>query len=211
VMGPTGTGKSTFINLASGSTQETNTGLRSCTTKVEATKPFLVNGRQVVLLDTPGFNDTSKGDIDILEEIADYMVKNYKNQRLLNGILYFHSITDRKMGGIATRNLRLFRGLCGDDPLKSVVVVTNMWSLVDPDLGARRETELMTEDAFFKPALNHGSRFARHSDTIESAHKIIHSLFDERLVREKLAIQIEMVDDRLRLVQTTAAAELTRD
>ncbi|PVF99683.1 hypothetical protein CPB86DRAFT_283735 [Serendipita vermifera] len=210
-MGPTGTGKSTFINLASGSIQETSNGLRSCTTKVASTKPFLVNGRQVVLLDTPGFDDTSKGDIDILEEIADYMAKTYRNQQLLNGILYFHSIADRRIGGIAVRNMRLFRGLCGDDPLKSVVIVTNMWGLVNPDLGANREVELMTEDAFFKPALKHGTRFVRHLGTRESTHKIIRSLIDEKPVREKLAIQIEMVDDRLRLAQTSAAAELTRD
>ncbi|PVF99582.1 hypothetical protein CPB86DRAFT_847032 [Serendipita vermifera] len=210
-MGPTGTGRSTFINLASGSSLETKVGLRSCTSKVESTRPFLVNGRQVVLLDTPGFDGTSKGDLDILEEIAEYMAKAYKNKQLLNGILYFHSIADRKIGGIATRNMRLFCDLCGDHSLKSVVIVTNMWSLVDLDVGASRETELKTEDAFFKPALDHGARFARHSDTKESAHEIIHSLIDGRPVKVKLAIQVEMVDDRLRFAQTSVAAELIRD
>jgi predicted GTPase len=49
--------------------------LRSCTTKVEQTEPFLVSGREVVLLDTPGFDDTSKDDGEILEEIAEYLKK----------------------------------------------------------------------------------------------------------------------------------------
>jgi hypothetical protein len=136
---------------------------------------------------------------------------SYKSKRLLNGVLYFHSIADRKVGGIAVRNLRLFQTLCGEDPLKSVVIVTNMWNLVELDMGASRETELMTDDTFFKPVIDQGARFRRHKDTKESAHEIIASLTVGQPAREKLAIQIEMVDERLRLAETSAAVELTRD
>jgi hypothetical protein len=49
--------------------------LRSCTATVEQTEPFLLDGQRVALLDTPGFDDTSKEDGDILEEIAEYLKK----------------------------------------------------------------------------------------------------------------------------------------
>lgn len=211
VMGPTGAGKSTFINVASGSNQKVGMSLKSCTTEVTPTEPFLVSGKSVILLDTPGFDDTNVSDFDILEEIAQYMTKTYKEQRLLDGILYFHSIADRRMGGIAVRNLKLFQSLCGDDPLKSVVVVTNMWGLLpSPELGESRERELATDPDFFYPVIRQGAKIMRHTDSKESSHRILSALLAKHGA-EVLAIQTEMVDDNLRLDETTAAAVLTRD
>ncbi|CAG8735306.1 12967_t:CDS:2, partial [Acaulospora colombiana] len=60
-----------------GSSLKVGTGLRSCTAPVTPTAPFFIGGRQVVLLDTPGFDDTNKSDIDVLEEIAGYMSQTY--------------------------------------------------------------------------------------------------------------------------------------
>jgi hypothetical protein len=42
-----------------------------------ATKPFLVNGHPVILLDTPGFDDTNERDTDILAEIATTLAATY--------------------------------------------------------------------------------------------------------------------------------------
>jgi hypothetical protein len=125
--------------------------------------------------------------------------------------LYFQSIADRRFGGIAKRNLKLFQSLCGDDPLKSVIVVTTMWDLLppdDPNLGPDREQEMKT--IFFAPIIEQGGRLVRHQDNTDSAQQIVSLLFDKQS-REALAIQSEMVDHGRRLDQTTAAAELTRD
>lgn len=49
-------------------------GLKSFTTKVT---PFRFwdeeNGRFIVLVDTPGFDDTSKFDLDVLNLISDWL------------------------------------------------------------------------------------------------------------------------------------------
>jgi hypothetical protein len=93
-MGPTGVGKSTvgitlrrdifstaqamelqFINTVCGTTAtKVNHGLDSCTTLL---KPVVVNipkgpfrGRRLVLVDTPGFDDTLRDDSEILHRIA---------------------------------------------------------------------------------------------------------------------------------------------
>jgi hypothetical protein len=42
----------------------------------------------------------------------------------LSGLIYVHRISDVLMGGISSRNFRMFRKLCGDDTLKNVVIVT---------------------------------------------------------------------------------------
>lgn len=61
------------INEASGSDFAIGRGLESCTSEVQATKPFKLNGREVTLIDTPGFDDTSRSDTDILAMIGAYL------------------------------------------------------------------------------------------------------------------------------------------
>lgn len=62
-----------FINMASGSSLRVGDGLRSCTVGVEVSPVFELYGRRVVLIDTPGFDDTTRSDTDILKLIAIYM------------------------------------------------------------------------------------------------------------------------------------------
>ena len=49
--------------------------MESCTSDVEVAKEFSLDGRQVVLIDTPGFNDTNKSDTEILGLIAAFLEK----------------------------------------------------------------------------------------------------------------------------------------
>jgi len=44
--------------------------LISCTSSVDVADPFEFEDREVVLYDTPGFNDTTKSERDILTTIA---------------------------------------------------------------------------------------------------------------------------------------------
>jgi len=44
---------------------------------VGASNPFEVKGRQVILLDTPGFDDTNRPDVEILTEISLFLAGLY--------------------------------------------------------------------------------------------------------------------------------------
>jgi hypothetical protein len=59
-----------FINLISKSNLDIGSGLASCTSVVKPGDPFILDGRRVVLVDTPGFDDTTRSDIDVLNTIA---------------------------------------------------------------------------------------------------------------------------------------------
>ncbi|KAG1750748.1 P-loop containing nucleoside triphosphate hydrolase protein [Suillus lakei] len=200
IMGPSGSGKTTFINEASGSDFAIGKGLESCTSEVQATKPFKLNGREVTLIDTPGFDDTSRSDTDILAMIGAYLSQTYEYGAKLAGIVYMHRISDFRMGGTNKRNFKMFRELCGESTLRNVLIVTNMWSEVASDLGEMREKEL--ENTFFK------ARMLRHEGTRESTHRILRYLIHNQPAT--LLIQKELVKEHKNIVQTSAGSELTR-
>ncbi|GJE95427.1 Ras-like GTPase domain-containing protein [Phanerochaete sordida] len=206
VMGATGTGKSTFVNLISGSQLPVGEGLRSCTTEVRTSQPFELLGRRVTLIDTPGFDDTLKTDTEILKLIASYLANQYRENKKLSGVIYMHRISDFRVGGISRRNFGMFRSLCGDSTLANVVVVTNMWSEVSAEKGAAREHELATDGALFKPVLDKGAAMARHANTLASAQAILGRLVAN--VPLPLQIQRELVEEHKALEQTAASEEL---
>lgn len=199
-------------------------GLESCTSEVHVSEPFALDGRIVTLIDTPGFDDTVKTEAEILRLIADFLsatyvpffyprrpladsnMCRYESGRKLNGVIFLHRISDYRMGGIARKNFRLFKKLCGDDALKSVVIATNMWGDVTPEVGEKRENELSTNDLFFKPALEKGAKVVRHDNTLESAYKIIREIMG--FPPAALSIQKELVDEHKTIEQTAAGQDL---
>jgi len=62
-----------FINLASRSHLRVGANLESCTDEVQLADEFTLDERRVVLIDTPGFDDTTKSDTDVLKMIADFL------------------------------------------------------------------------------------------------------------------------------------------
>lgn len=59
--------------MASGSNLLVGEDLGSCTASVQVTNEFTLDRQQVVLIDTPGFDDTTKSDTDILKLIAAFL------------------------------------------------------------------------------------------------------------------------------------------
>ena len=200
-------------------------GLFSCTSEPQPSKPFTVDGRKVVLFDTPGFNDANMSDTEVLRKIAAILERKcalyllfftfrgfpiyftrYQNGARLTGIIYFHRISDERFTGIDVRNFGVFRKLCGDDTLKNVVIATNMWGKVNLEVGKLRERQLSA--VFFKPAIDKGARLLRHVGDIESAHSIIRAILDNHPLT--LQIQEELVDKQMEFPLTAAGEEIRR-
>ena len=243
-MGATGSGKSTvsrvclvvmtrispgclqFINLASGSNLRVGKALKSCTDEVTSADEFTLDGKRVILIDTPGFDDTSKSDADVLKMIAAFLAatsvhtglrrfsisrtelfNRYEKGFKLSGVIYIHRISDKRFTGIAGRNFNMFRELCGDEALKNVVLVTNMWGEVSPEDGQDRENELSSD--FFKPVLDKGARMTRHHNTTESAHGVVRGFIENDPVA--LQIQRELVDEHKDIIDTAAGEVVNRE
>ncbi|OCH89851.1 hypothetical protein OBBRIDRAFT_756015 [Obba rivulosa] len=208
-MGASGTGKSTFINLVSNSSLAVGTTLDSCTAEVQASQTFELDGRRVKLVDTPGFDDSEKSDVEIFNQIAEFLSSTYKDGRKLHGVLYLHRISDVRVGGVARRNFTMFYKLCGIDAMPNVIIATTRWNEVDAFTGLRREVELRTKDIFFKPAIDGGAKLLRHDSDLASAQDIVRQLLKN--TPKPLLVQVEIVDNNKAPSDTAAGMELQRD
>ena len=138
------------------------------------------------------------------------MIENlarYKHGSTLSGVIYIHRISDKRFTGIAGRNFKMFRELCGDSTLRNVVLVTNMWGEVSQEDGEEREEELITN--FFKPVLDKRAQIARHHNTVESAHDIIRHIIRNRPAA--LQIQRELVDEGKDIGDTAAGEAVNKE
>ncbi|KAF8232380.1 hypothetical protein L208DRAFT_1397596 [Tricholoma matsutake] len=209
LMGPTGTGKSTFIDIAT-CQQNKNVGhrLESYTSEVRAVRyPHPTTLIPYVLVDTPGFNDTNKTDAEVLTMIADWLKKTYKSNVKIAGIIYLHRISDNRMSGSPLKNLQMFGKLCGDGAIKKVVLATTMWTKVKRDVGERRENEL--KEKYWAGMLELGSQMMRFGDSFQAAWKVIDQIVVTEADKDNpLLLQEELVDLNRRLSETEAGKTL---
>ena len=172
-----------------------------------------LGGRHILLIDTPGFDDSRLSDTAVLKEIASWLAMTYADRIKLHGIVYLHNITNPRMQGSALRNLNMFQKLCGDDALKRVILATTWWEQIDKDLGSRREQQLATKPDYWGLMVQRGSRMTRHENNRESGARILNMLLPHNghATGVVLAVQTELVDQRKDLSETAAGLEVEKE
>lgn len=130
---------------------------------------------QTFLIDTPGFDDTSRSDTETLQSIASCLADLhqgllFQGQRVdLSGIVYVHAINDVRMTGSMMKNLKMFRLLVGKEHLKHCTMVTSKWGLEDAATAENREQELMKNPDYWSQDLAAGAIMSRFVGTPRSA------------------------------------------
>lgn len=207
VMGVTGSGKSFFINkLADGNVVKTGDDLHSCTANCEAV-PVNIGRSKVLLIDTPGFDDSMKTDSEILTEISRLLAAQYEAGVSLKGVIYLHRIIDVRYSGASVKTLEIFKKICGNLALKNVVLVSTRWNEVGETVGARREQQL--RDDFWAYMLGQGSTMARFYGNRDSAIGIASQLVSRQGI--VLELQRELVEQGKPLKETVAGAFVNDD
>ncbi|KAF9449504.1 hypothetical protein P691DRAFT_614340, partial [Macrolepiota fuliginosa MF-IS2] len=209
-IGPTGAGKSSFISTTVDQDKGIGHSLESCTSEISAIR-VQVPGEDfgLVLVDTPGFDDTYKSDLQILELISDWLERAGRKRILLSGILYFHRISDNRMARTPLKCLEMFEKLCGHNASSHIVMVTTMWDkLGEDEIGERREDEL--KSTFWAPMLKRGSTIERYKNTKESAWNILEHFLGAPRERQELRLQRELIDMERTLPSTAAGKELSK-
>ena len=162
-----------------------------------------INGRKVWLIDTPGFDDTNRSDVDTLATIANWAHQANHECKNLSGIIYFHRITDARMEGSSMKDLRMFQELCGEKNFSNVILCTTMWEKVEEEEGRRREQELINKENFWGSLVSRGAQVMQHRgpDLAASARKIAESLIQ----KDTIVLQLQEELDRNVSLSDTAA------
>ncbi|KAM0562956.1 hypothetical protein ACHAPJ_001799 [Fusarium lateritium] len=216
VMGVTGAGKSTFINQVTGQEVGIGHGLVSHTAAVSIYAHRISSDQCAYLVDTPGFDDTSRNDTEVLKEVAFFFSQIYKNNVHLAGIVYLHRITDNRVSGTALKNLGMFKQLCGENAFGHVVLCTSMWGNLEAgsqDIGDKREKELVTTSEFWGTMHKGGSQVVRWLGTKDSAQVVVDKIVEihKGIGKVMLRIQEELVDENMSLDETGAGREVQRE
>ncbi|KAH6880836.1 P-loop containing nucleoside triphosphate hydrolase protein [Coprinopsis sp. MPI-PUGE-AT-0042] len=225
VMGPTGVGKSTFIKKYTGNGDIAVSGkLDSCTNAVTAyvarTPDFCkarLDGRRLILVDTPGFDDTGVPDSEILSRVATWL-SSYEKGMSVGGLIYLHSILDIRMRGSLLMNFKIFTKVCGEDAFGKVVLATVHWQKCDKGEGESREKEL--SERYWADLLQRGATVMQIVDheseegdlcIINIMEATVQRFLDYDTRRQRgstLQIQKELVDYQKSLRTTEAGKEL---
>ncbi|KAF2833840.1 hypothetical protein CC86DRAFT_277603, partial [Ophiobolus disseminans] len=208
VVGATGAGKSSFIEMlggrdASGNKPGVGHNLESCTRNVTWYHAS-VDAQSVQLLDTPGFDDTTLSDSEVLEAISLELARIYKGSRSLNGLIYLYDVSRPRFGGQSSKNLMLFQQLVGDESLKNVVLVTTHWKQSDAQQ-LERQDELKTK--YWKRMTLYGARIEKHDGSKKSAVRIIQPLIS--MSPTVVKIVDELVDQGLQWEDTAVGRSMS--
>ena len=162
--------------------------------------PVDIGRSKVLLIDTPGFDDSERTDSAILTEISRLLSAQYEAGVSLKGVIYLHRITDIRYAGSSVKTLEIFKKICGKVALKNVLLVSTRWNEVDEALGASREQQL--RDKFWAYMLGNGSTMTRFYGNRESAMGIASQLMSRQNI--VLELQRELIEERKTLNQTSA-------
>jgi hypothetical protein len=157
----------------------------------------------IAIVDTPGFDDSHRGDDEILEEIAKYLTVQYQLGLRLKGIVYLHPITQTRMTGHDRQYLELFKRLCGEHAYQNIKLVTTMWDRIIPkEEGIAYSRDRDIRETCWNMMEERGSEILSFDGSSEMAQTIIYSLASQETV--VLQIQSEMCQRGMNLEHTHA-------
>ena len=163
------------------------------------------------MIETPGFDDTSRSDPEILIEVAFYLATTYEHHMRIDGLIYVTHITDTRMTGTDRKNLIMHSKLVGEEAFSKVALATRMWDKEQTLQEAEaREEELIR--TFGKPFIDKDSIVYRLYPDRDAALRVVDALLPSQgSDGEVLSIQRELVDQSRPLNDTEAGQELAQE
>ncbi|KAL4259613.1 P-loop containing nucleoside triphosphate hydrolase [Pleurotus pulmonarius] len=165
LLGPAGSGRSSFINAAIGEAKlrcgpMPDNSLAPVTTDVESVH-FTRNQKEYVFIDTPGLD---------LEETATELIDKASSKQA-GVLIYLHRLSDPRVTIHPEEYDRIFKVLGGSGWQAKTVVATTMLVMVDGKTAAERGAQL--RDNLLSNMIAGGTRLDSFSGTKEDAWRIV--------------------------------------
>jgi len=237
LLGVTGAGKTTFASRVSGDTNlQIGHGIHSCKrihcqypwtlpsaagfkllsnectgTQEPQVVSFSFEGHPIVLIDTPGFDDDSRSDVEILEELAAWMAKDgHLEHKQLDGLILLHPITVLRAGGAERKRTRLLKNILGPQAYKHIVIATTMHEHLSSEADIAERVDGRRQE-LWGDMEGKGTKLVKHSNTKESADRIIRMVIENSGKAGKLRslLQEELAKDP-RVIRTTAGKDVKK-
>ncbi|KAF9034794.1 hypothetical protein BJ165DRAFT_1511648 [Panaeolus papilionaceus] len=200
ILGPTGAGKSTFIEVLApnGPLQISSNQLDGFTQSISTYRIVNVERQSepVYLVDLPGFADTKISVMSIVSMLKEWL----KVTRLSNfcRVLYFTPINNPRLPGSHRQVLRTFDALTGVAAGQSITLITTMWNTIWGDNATNRAERNFEQlrDGVWKEFVTNRSWIGKFYNTQESTLSILDSAFDNGIALPKY--HFEQVTDTLR-------------
>lgn len=154
----------------------------------------MLDGHKIVLVDTPGFDDDSRSDVQILHTIVAWLSERSERQeKQLDGLILLQPVTANRIGGTERRRTKLLQDILGKDAYKRVIIATTMWDDLrneDNKFDYRINGRMEKGEVWYDMCSN-GAVVVRHTNTKGSAHNIIRTIITKSM-KEKGGIQLQL-------------------
>lgn len=175
VLGETGAGKSFFVKkLTSNAEVRVGHYLESCTTVSEAFETA-IGGTKLLVIDTPGFDDSKRSDSDIVIEISTCLTAQAAMGVRLLGIIYIQDITVARMRRSLKRELDMMKKIVGKKNYKHVILVTTKWGDNTRSREFERRQHELEED-YWSDMIEGRATVHRFDGSTDSARSIVAQL-----------------------------------
>jgi hypothetical protein len=146
-------------------------------TKEITTHSFDYGQIRHTLVDTPGFDDSSRSDKEILQDVINWLSAKRGENVLVSAFVYMHRISDTRIQGSSAAHFRLLRKLCGEDAYNRVSFCTSFWDIhaSDQSVNNERFQELQSE-RFWGEMIEKGARIYKAPTEPGQALRFFHNL-----------------------------------
>ncbi|KAF9052152.1 hypothetical protein BJ165DRAFT_1525011 [Panaeolus papilionaceus] len=181
IVGPTGAGKSTFIEALAQdpSLRISSNQLEGFTQTVNTYRLMNVkrHAQQIWLVDVPGFADTRISMMNIVSMLKEWMQESGVVN--LGCILYFTPIHSVRLPGSHREVLRTFQALTGAKTAGNITVVTSMWDNLWGDSAKQRAESNFNQlrDSVWKEFVDDGAQIVKFFNTQESTLSVLNTAF----------------------------------
>lgn len=105
----------------------------SCLTGTQqvTSSAFALDNTHVRLLDTPGFDDSHRSEVQILRLLAQYLATSYVGDAKLSGVIFIQTLNEERAISSEKTRLRLYKKLLGEEAYGQVVIACTKWKDAD--------------------------------------------------------------------------------